>query len=466
MDSDSHLERGKDFTHHVAQLLRDQNHAQLYTFHLLSDAGNSSVTDHSGFSKPLQDPVRSHQHDTLLTVNLRSDTKAKSTEASLRSLVPVLDIRHNPERSVDSATLAPFVASEILKVFEHDAAVLQYLLGASSFGERSRNEQLSSEVKADLDARSTRAFKYASTYHLTFSLFSSVASPSAWDIDEALQESIQPLLDRMSSISRFTVDTQVQLHASFSPTIAGPQYDPSTLQWKLQKSDLSSFINAAEWPLNPGIGSGPTINFVLYVPAKHQSPLVIAETGGQSWLIPQWGGAQIHNPSNEQSDRLTADHLRPVMLTFAEQLASLVGLPQRPTSLSLRVASLTRERATSLILSASSTLGALARLTLKLKSIAIPGSVAGSVDETIRRLDRACLDIQEGRYHAALESARTAEEEAEKAFFEPSMVGQVYFPDEHKVAVYVPLLGPMAVPLVLAVVKELRKLRLKKEKTA
>jgi len=35
------------------------------------------------------------------------------------------------------------------------------------------------------------------------------------------------------------------------------------------------------------------------------------------------------------------------------------------------------------------------------------------------------------------------------------MVGQVYFPDEHKVAVYVPLLGPMGVPLVLAGVKEL-----------
>lgn len=55
-----------------------------------------------------------------------------------------------------------------------------------------------------------------------------------------------------------------------------------------------------------------------------------------------------------------------------------------------------------------------------------------------------------------MENARIAEEAAERAFFEKSMVGQVYFPDEHKVAVYLPLLGPVGVPLVMGVVKEVR----------
>jgi phosphatidylinositol glycan class S len=36
------------------------------------------------------------------------------------------------------------------------------------------------------------------------------------------------------------------------------------------------------------------------------------------------------------------------------------------------------------------------------------------------------------------------------------MVGQVYFPDEHKLAVYMPLLGPVGVPLVMTVLKEAR----------
>jgi phosphatidylinositol glycan class S len=377
----------------------------------------------------------------------------------------VLDVYHNPARSVDSATLAPFIATEIRKVFENNKDSITYLLKDSPFASEVLGP-LSPQARLALDAKATRAFKYAPTYHLTFSLFTTSASPSAWNIEQAIKDSIAPLLDRLSSISKFTIDSQVQLYASFSPSIAGPQYDSSTREWKLQRSDLSGFVNAAEWPLNPSIGSGPTLNFVLFVPSKEQSPLVLAETGGNSWVIPQWGGVQILNPSGKQTELLTAEDLQPVMLTFADQLTSLLGLPQSPPSLALRIAALTRERATSLILSASSTLGALSRLTLKLTSIAIPDTVAKSVDETIHRLTEACHDIKEGRYEKALTNARIAEGEAEHAFFEPSMVGQVYFPEEHKVAVYVPLLGPMAVPLVMAAIKELKKLKEKKAKTA
>jgi phosphatidylinositol glycan class S len=230
-------------------------------------------------------------------------------------------------------------------------------------------------------------------------------------------------------------------------------------------SDLSGFINAAEWPLSPSIGSGPTINMVLYVPSPTQSPLLL-ENGGNSWTIPQWGGVQILNPNNTQTTRLTTSDLEPVMLTFADQLMSLLGVPSTPPSLALRISRLKRERATSLILSASSTLGALVRLTHKLESIAIPASVATSVDLTLHHLEAACSSLRQGEYQLALENARVAEAEAEKAFFEPSMVGQVYFPDEHKVAVYVPLLGPMAVPLVMSALKELKGWRQGKVKTA
>ena len=464
--SDSETGRTNDIAAQVGDLLTAQNVSPLYEFHVILDGSNGTTASEGGPSVHLVDPEQPGYREAVLAVRVQADTKVKSTEASLRSWVPILDIRHNPGRSVDAATLGPFIASEIRKVFDNEKDSVSYLLSQSAFAARGQNDLLSPEVKAGLDAKSTRAFKYASTYHLTFSLFTSSASPSAWDVEQALDESIRPLLERMSSISRCTVDTQVQLYASFSPSIAGPQYDSSTREWKLQRSDLSGFINAAEWPLSPDIGSGPTINFVLYVPSKDQSPLVLAETGGNSWLVPQWGGVQILNPTGEQPDKLTAEDLRPAMLTFSEHLSSLLGVSQSPPSLSLRISSLTRERAMSLILSTSSTLGALARLTLKLTSIAIPNSVAKSVDETLHKLDQACQDLREGRYQIALENARIAEGEAEQAFFEPSMVGQVYFPDEHKVAVYVPLLGPMAVPLVMAAVKELKKLRLKKAKTA
>jgi phosphatidylinositol glycan class S len=71
-------------------------------------------------------------------------------------------------------------------------------------------------------------------------------------------------------------------------------------------------------------------------------------------------------------------------------------------------------------------------------------------------LQQACDLLREGRFQRALEHARVAQVEAEKGFFERSMVGQVYFPDEHKVAVYLPLLGPVAVPLIMAALKEIK----------
>lgn len=435
------------------ELLRVQNASPLYSFHVSLGLAKES------------NPSLESRDDTLI-VALHADSNVQSIEASLRSWFPVLDVRYNPNGGADPTTLAPFIANEISNLFAAEQHAIAHSLNESPFTSPGLHS-VTPQAAAGLRSRNTKAFKYASTYHLTFSLFTASASPSTWDVEDAIQQHIQPLLTRLSRISHLTVDTQVQLYASFSPSIAGPAYDPSTREWKLQNSDLSGFINAAEWPLSPGIGEGPTINFVLYLPSEEQTPLVLADTGGRSWLIPQWGGVQIMNPTDEQRGKLTSEDLRPVMLTFADQLTSLLGVPPSPSSLSLRVSSLTRERTTSLILSASSTLGALARLTLKLTSIAIPDLVAKSVNETIHRLDQSCGDLREGKFQSALENARIAEEEAERAFFEPSMVGQVYFPDEHKVAVYVPLLGPMAVPLIMAGLKELKKLReRRKSKTA
>lgn len=417
--------------------------------------------DHSlySFEVSAQDSRQNATGEPALTVVLTEDDKRADVAANLLSMTPTLDVTHGPLQSIGIDTLTASLVQEVKQIFQDEQASIAYLLRGSSMNTASKDFHLRPEITQAIEKRTTRAFKYASTYHITFSLFTASASPSVWHIEEAIQQYIEPLLNRLSTVSDFHVDTQVQLFASFSPSIAAPQLDEATNTYKLQQSDLSGFINAAEWPLSPSIGSGPTINMVLYVPSPHQRPLLL-ETGGNSWTIPQWGGVQILNPTtnnkNNDTQVLTTQDLEAAMLTFASQLTTLLGIPPNPPSLALRIARLKRERATSLILSASSTLGALERLTQKLESIAIPPSVAFSVEETLTHLSQACGNLRLGAYSLALEHARKAEAEAEKAFFEPSMVGQVYFPDEHKVAVYVPLLGPMAVPLVMSALKELK----------
>lgn len=378
-----------------------------------------------------------------------------------------MDVYYTPNQiptpSSTGSPLATFIAQELHKIFAEEQALLSYLLSTTKSAHSAKTKPLSAEKAEDLERQFTRALKYASTYHLTFSLFSPTSVPSEWEIESALSQYLSPLLESFSAISSFTVDTQVQLYAAFSPSIHQPEYDKDLKAWTLRKEDLSGFINAAEWPLSPSIGSGPTVNFVLYVPEQGQSPLVIKENTGNSWLIPQWGGVVILNPSSsgEQHSTPTAlskDVLAPAMHAFSNQLLSLLGMPQSPASLPLRLSTLKRVRLASLLFSASSTLGALARLTKALPSIPIPDTVAKSIDLTTEHLQEACNHLREGRFQGALEHARTAEAEAEKAFFERSMVGQVYFPDEHKVAVYLPLLGPVAVPLVMAGLKELKSL--------
>lgn len=320
---------------------------------------------------------------------------------------------------------------------------MSYLLATSTMASaNARSAGLTPAVVEALEKRTTRAMRYAPTYHLTFSLFTDGPAPNTWEIDSAIDEYMKPLLDVLGPIHNFTIDTQVQLYAT-----------PGVQSQRLTKDDLASFINAAEWPLSPSIGGAPTVNFITFIGNQTIGfPDSDAQTS-QSWMIPQWGTVYLLSLPSTDS-KVSKEALRQPMLTFGGHLLTLLGTPQSG-SLPLRLSSLSRTRSADLLLRASSTLGSLARLSRSLSSIAIPRSVADGVAKSLQHLEEACacLGGPEGLYHA-----RIAEEEAERAFFEKSMVGQLYFPDEHKIAVYLPLLGPVTVPLLMGAIKEVQRL--------
>ena len=422
-----------------------------------------------------------------LRIQLQATDNIATPTAELRPHSTILDIfyasNQAPSTSASSSLLANSIASKLQEMYAEEQSSIAYILASkagSGYNQQSSassihtsisttsgptrdqrggsNSVLSPEMAAKLARRRTRALKYASTYHISISLFSPTAVPTSWDIDGAVQNFLMPLL-KSFSISNFTVDTQVQLYASFSPSMHQPEFEAEHNRWTIRSEDLSSFINAAEWPLGPSIGSGPTLNFLLYVPDATMSPLVIKDNGATSWLIPQWGGVTILNPAKPGEappSCLTKEFIQPAILTFSHQLLLLLGAPDTPTSFPLQLQTLTRVQAASLFFSASATLGSLAKLSESLASIPIPENVLIGVQKTLDHLKSTCDCLREGKSLAALEHARFAEEEAEKAFFEKSMVGQVYFPDQHKVAVYLPLLGPVGVPLVTSLVKLLK----------
>ncbi|KAL8717260.1 MAG: hypothetical protein Q9225_005480 [Loekoesia sp. 1 TL-2023] len=482
--------------------LDDQNDFALH--HLRLRIGNRHISSNSSqhqrgteqssrVDRSSEDAADSKAKALTITLSPRSGLAAAWAE--LRTESASLDILYPPNlvppASSTSFPLATFIAAQLQDLFAEEQALIAHTLTANaastishqppvSLGHSSMTSNTpalgskdqrhghartpSPELAARLASRTTGALKYAPAYHITISLFSPGAWPSSWDIEPAVSEYLVPLLESASVISEFTLDTQTQIHASLSPSVREPQYDTDYGVWTLREEDLSGFINAAEWPLSPSIGAGPTLNFVLYVPDPSTSPLVIKESQANSWLIPQWGGVVILNPpasarsNGTQAAGLSKADIQPALLVFSHQLLSFLGAPQSPPSIPLQLQTLTRVRAVSLLLSASSTMGSLARLTVALPSIAIPETVSTAVGITLEHLGKTCSALKDGRFAAALDNAKIADTAAERGFFEKSMVGQVYFPDEHKVAVYLPLLGPVGVPLVMSALKELRRI--------
>ncbi|KAJ9150399.1 GPI transamidase component PIG-S [Pleurostoma richardsiae] len=422
------------------------------TQHALDD-----LNDFAGHHLRLQlanDSPQDNDADVALTIRL---APGEATTASLHPYSPILDVTYPPNSipssSSSSSSLASFIANELRSTFAEEQAIISYLLSTSSPAqfEQRPPSSLAPEVAEALAKRVTRSLKYSPTYHLTFSLFTSGPSPSSWDIEAAIDEYMKPVLDVLGPIHNFTIDTQVQLYAA-----------PGVASQVLSKEDLSSFINAAEWPLSPSIGGAPTVNFIIFVGNQTIAGVDDASSDtSQSWMIPQWGTVYLLALPAETTHVPLSDLKQP-LLTFTNHLLSLLGTPTSG-SLPLRLSTLARIRSADLLLRASSSLGSLARLSLALPSISIPSSVADGVSTTIRHLRLACdsLGGADGLAHA-----RVAEAAAERAFFEKSMVGQLYFPDEHKIAVYLPLLGPVGVPLVMGLLNEIKAWRRRRKEAA
>ncbi|KAK5316561.1 GPI transamidase component [Exophiala xenobiotica] len=373
----------------------------------------------------------------------------------------------------DLASVPTQMAMSLQSLFLEEHASIAYLLymnGISNDRIQAFIHSLPQELVAEIQKSANRAFKPSSNYHLTFTLFTASPAPSSWEARESLNAYIEPILHALSSTSNISVASQVQLYSSLSPLIQPQQ---SGMGWKLKKEDLTSFVNTAEWPLSPSIGTGPTVNFIAYVPAQKYIPLLLEDSPSNSWLVPQWGGITILNPpliDQEDSElglkrlpvHLDEQSLIPAFENFQTQLLQLLGVPHSSKlPLQERLKSFQRLSGLSLYVRTSSNLASLARLAQHLSSIPIPRHVLHHVEHALDRLGtfRQCFSNASPRsWSSCLHSAREAFVDSEKAFFDESMVGQVYFPDEHKVAVYLPLLGPIGVPLVVGLIRELKSL--------
>ncbi|KAF9577370.1 hypothetical protein BGW38_007456, partial [Lunasporangiospora selenospora] len=330
------------------------------------------------------------------------------------------------------------------------------------------------EVK-ERDEDQLKAVKYAPEYQLTFSLLDGEADVREWNMRDVIQAYLSPFLKDLSIISKFTIESQVQHFASLP---LDPQLDSIKNEHYLTPDQLPHFINSAEWSLASTVSSNPSLNFIAYVPKSSQSPLVIKSAPGETattnaFLIPRWGGISVLNRESKQDIILGAE-LKPVLTTFLSQLRDLLGITD------LAAASLGRGASARGELSVKfqkNTNGAptaweldnlLRRRTLvaDTPNMVVLDHIYGDVIAALKDVALSCKNLGQQDYIGALIESRSALSRSETAFFDPTMVSMLYFPDEHKYAIYMPLFVPISVPLVMALLKEVKKLKQAKKAKA
>ncbi|KAJ8473648.1 hypothetical protein ONZ51_g7739 [Trametes cubensis] len=356
----------------------------------------------------------------------------------------------------------------------------------------SENEQLKEtlvQLLAPYNAPSSsepqtqRVMTYSPRYRLAFTLLNEDAASGnaamAWDVQGAIQSYIGPLLEKLSDLHNFTIESQVQFHAPLA-------FEPRHLEFESQSvhglthEDLTVFINSAEWTLSSSVSNDPVIHFVLFIPSARNSPLHILDQTGSihpsnAFLLPQWGGIVLLNPPHHPSSspnpisHLSTIDLSPVFRTFAHQLLTLLGVPglpphvqsvrrpdgqvQREPFTDWELDALLRRRALENVQSSSETLEAIVRLVDQIENMPVGQDVVGDVQDALEALNQAHESSRLSPVAALKHSAR-ALTLASRAFFNPGMLALLYFPAEHTYAVYTPLFASVAAPLIGAVLRE------------
>ncbi|ORY28798.1 phosphatidylinositol-glycan biosynthesis class S protein [Naematelia encephala] len=354
---------------------------------------------------------------------------------------------------------------------------------------------------------------YKPNITLSFVLLNEDASSGgyvrSWDIEGAVRDHIIPHLTPLKQVFNFTIESQLLYHAplSFEPQHRPTEQEPGEgdlpaalnaaadgdeaavevakqlLQtqgeslWAVEEEDMKIFVNSERWSLDSKSTNNPVLKFLLFVPSSKHRPMRIAvPDAAQSFMIPQFGAVALLNPpstaSSEATFHLPKEALEGSFHLFTQHLYSLLALPSIPDSFhpspppsplhppsdlvpSLspwQVDKILRMRTKENSEEARKTLAGIVRLVGKIKEMKLGAGVRDKVLGAVEKLET--MDKTSDPL-AAFILSRDAVGLANEAFFDPSMMGLLYFPDEHKFAVYTPLFAPISVPIIVGLLKEL-----------
>lgn len=295
---------------------------------------------------------------------------------------------------------------------------------------------------------------YSSKYNVVLSLFTENGRSIDWEINDA-KNLLTPIFNQLTHFSNFSVSSQIQYYSNLADELFHREND----EMIIKQADLSTFINFGDWNLFTH-DINPTINFMVYFPEANYFNLDsrIENSTTNSFLVPQWGGVYILNKKMNEgaSSLLTKEELTPIIDIFAGQLLQLIGMPQHPKSSLVRIDHFSRTTIYKNLRQALDNLLSLIKLTNALNEISIPEQTKVHVESSLQYINSSVYTLQSQDFSTSMELSARALADSNLAFFEKEMVQQAYFPSEHKMAVFLPLLGPVCTVCFLGLIKFLK----------
>jgi len=109
-----------------------------------------------------------------------------------------------------------------------------------------------------------------------------------------------------------------------------------------------------------------------------------------------------------------------------------------------------RQRLRKLIYTASNTLNSLGKLLDKITNIVVTEEVGDQVEKSVSAIKTAFETAKRGELVFAQKNATEAFKSSEIAFHHPKNLAQLYFPDDQKYAIYIPLFLPVGIPVLMS----------------
>lgn len=288
---------------------------------------------------------------------------------------------------------------------------------------------------SELTETNLTSFQTASSYDISFYLINNNDenySLNRTKYEEMISSTIVPhLINTYSNYINFEFSTEIIFNTR--------GVLPSETAHNLEKRQIPFFINKLEYSLHRSTKHyKEQIFFILFVPDEKQSPITIDKHQENSVVVPKWGSVIFYNKKDSTNED---DDLNLIMKQFLQHFNQLLGIETLDRWIYLR----TIENYNN----GRQTLATLSQLLLSIPNIVIDDSMAKKIHDSLNLLELC----QENNQHNDCKQGRLL---ADQVFFDPSLLKLLYFPDDQKFAIYVPLYLPMGAPLAWTLFNDIK----------